>query len=82
MISITGFTACRTEKGRISLKLTEDAMASGTANRVDKNVTIALPKIIARDPNSAGSPEGYHRILVKNSPMPRNWKNGNASLAM
>ncbi len=79
---MTGFTICRTEKGRMSLRQSAASTPSGTATRLAPSVTSALPTKMASAPNSASSREGYQRTLVKSSRNPSKRKKGTASLMM
>ena len=75
-----GFTICRILKGRRSLRQTAAAIPRGTETIMDPNTTNPVPTNIDKAPNSAGDPDGYHRVEVKNSFIPSIWKKGIASL--
>ena len=77
-----GFAICRIENGSMSLKQRAARTPIGTATRIAPSVTSPLPTKIAPAPNSASSREGYHRVPVKNSPIPSIRKKGMASLMM
>ena len=60
-----GFTICRILKGRRSLRQTAAAIPRGTETIMDPNTTNPVPTNIDKAPNSAGDPDGYHRVEVK-----------------